>query len=70
MKKAIVLKWSLRAAVLAAGGWLVYYSKLKKENVDRLETELQRATDALESQNKVMRELQKQLGIEVEEGSD
>ena len=70
MKKAIVLKWSLRAAVLAAGGIAAYTIKSRNDKIEMLRDDLEKATKALESQNRVMKTLQKQLGIEVEEGSD
>lgn len=64
MSKKIILKWGLRATVLAAGGFVAYTFKSKKDEVERLKTELQRATEALESQNRVMKALQEKLGIE------
>lgn len=70
MKKKIILKWGLRATVLAAGGFVAYTIKSRKDEVERLKGELERATAALESQNRVMRSLQRQLGIQVDEGSD
>ena len=70
MNKKMVLKWSLRAAVLAAGSFAAYTIKSRKDEVERLKTELQRATEALEAQNRVMKTLQEKMGISVDEGSD
>ena len=70
MKKAIVLKWSLRAAVLAAGGIAAYMIKARNAEIGMLKEDLQEATVAIERQNRVMKSIQEKLGIEVDGGSD
>lgn len=70
MKKKIILKWGLRATVLAAGIGAAAEFKARNAKIEMLRSELERATAALESQNRVVKALQKQLGIEVDEGSD
>lgn len=70
MKKAIVLKWTLRAAVLAAGGIAAYAIKARNAEIEALKDDLQEATAALEKQNRIMKSIQEKLGIEVDGGSD
>lgn len=70
MNKKIVFKWGLRAAVLAAGIGAAAAFKARNAKIEMLQGELERATKALEAQNRVMKTLQEKLGINIDEGSD
>ena len=70
MKKKLVFKWSLRAAVLAAGIGAAAAFKARNAKIKMLQDDLQEATEALERQNRMMKSIQEKLGIEVDGGSD